>query len=176
MNPQNLQGKPLTMLHVEDNPDHAELVQRSLENHHVANEIYWVSDGLAALDYLHRRGDYADPATSPRPDVILLDLRLPKIDGIEVLKQIKESENFRSIPVVVLTSSSKEKDVDAAYQNYVNSYVVKPVDFEKFAKLLSAFPHRFFGSFTIGDVANESNKDRFVVQFRQLHVCLNVVQ
>jgi CheY-like chemotaxis protein len=126
-----------TILLVEDNPDHTELILRNLELHRVANTIQHVSDGEAALDYLFRRGAYADPELSPRPDVVILDLRLPKTDGLEVLSQIKASESLSKIPVVILTTSQAEQDLAKAYQQHVNSYVVKPLDFGKFARLMA---------------------------------------
>lgn len=132
-----MDGEPLVILLVEDNPDHAELIMRSLQDHRVANKTYHVIDGEAALDYLFRRGNYADPEKSPRPHVILLDLRLPKIDGMEVLEEIKATDELKRIPVVVLTTSEAEGDVGKAYDNHANSYLVKPVDFDKFTKLMS---------------------------------------
>ncbi len=131
-----MNGEPLIILLVEDNPDHAELIVRSFEEHRVANKIIHVSDGEAALDYLFQRGVYADEQSSPRPHVILLDLRLPKIDGLEVLKEIKASKDLRRIPVVALTTSESERDMMGAYNRHVNSYLVKPVDFGKFGKLM----------------------------------------
>lgn len=129
-------GEPLDILLVEDNEDHAELIRRSFEEYQVFDNLKLVHDGAEALDYLFRRNQYTDPTNSPRPHVILLDLRLPKVDGLEVLKQIKKSEMLRSIPVVVLTSSTSEGDIKNAYAHYVNSYLVKPVDFEKYTKLM----------------------------------------
>ena len=140
-----VQGEPVVILLVEDNEDHAELVMRSLAAHRVANEIHHVSDGQMALDYIFRRGDYADPATSPRPHVILLDLRLPKVDGLEVLQTIKASDDLRLIPIVVLTTSEAEKDVFRAYSNYVNSYVVKPIGYEKFSELMEQLGFYWMG-------------------------------
>jgi CheY-like chemotaxis protein len=102
----------------------------------VANRIYHVSDGEAALDYLLRRGEYADPGSSPRPHVILLDLRLPRMDGLEVLEAIKSSDTLRRVPVVIITTSQAEKDVARAYDGHVNSYLVKPVGFEEFTRLM----------------------------------------
>ena len=131
-----MKGEPLNILLVEDNEDHAELVQRSFEDNRVANRIYWVKDGEEALDYLFRRGIYADEASSPCPNLILLDLRLPKVDGIEVLKTIKTDSNLKIIPVVVLTSSESEKDICKVYDFHANSYLVKPIDFEKFTQLM----------------------------------------
>jgi CheY-like chemotaxis protein len=130
-------GVPSVILLVEDNPDHTELMMRNLESERVANDVRHVADGQAALDYLFRRREYADPEQSPRPDVVLLDLRLPKIDGLQVLKEIKASEELRSIPVVVLTTSKAEHDLAKAYEHYVNSYVVKPLDFAKFSRLMN---------------------------------------
>jgi CheY-like chemotaxis protein len=127
---------PLRILLVEDNEDHAEVVRRTLKLHGMSSDIHHVLDGWAALDYLHRRDEYRDPQQSPRPHVILLDLRLPKIDGLEVLKEIKEHAELRRIPVVVLTSSQAESDVAMAYDYHANSYLVKPLHFEAFTKLL----------------------------------------
>jgi len=129
-------GELLTILLIEDNEDHAELVRRSFADNHVANQIYHVKDGEEALSYLFRRGNYSDLGNSPMPNLILLDLRLPKVDGIEVLREIKASESHKSIPVVILTSSSAENDIALAYSNYANSYLVKPVDFEKFTTMM----------------------------------------
>ncbi len=131
-----MEGEPLIILLVEDNPDHAELVARSFREHRVANQIHHVIDGEAALDYLFRRGEYADPESSPHPHVILLDLRLPKIDGLQVLQEIKIDEKLCCIPVVVLTTSEAENDMARAYEHHANSYLVKPVDFGKFTELM----------------------------------------
>jgi CheY-like chemotaxis protein len=131
-----VKGEPALVMLVEDNADHAELVMRTLADHQIANKIIHLTDGQAALDFLFRRGDYSDPATSPRPHVILLDLRLPRVDGLDVLKTIKESEELRTIPVIVLTTSKTEKDVARAYNYYVNSYLVKPMGYEEFARLM----------------------------------------
>jgi CheY-like chemotaxis protein len=131
-----MKGELLNILLVEDNEDHAELIRRSLEENQVANRIYWVQDGEEALDYLYQRGTYADKTKSPCPHLILLDLRLPKIDGLEVLKTIKTDEKLKSIPVVVLTSSESEQDIGKVYAFHANSYLVKPLDFEKFTKLM----------------------------------------
>ena len=129
MRESEIQGEAVEILLVEDDPDHAELIIRSLQVNGVANRIHHVSDGEAALNYLFRRGDYADAAKSPRPHLVLLDLRLPRIDGLEVLSLIKEDGDLRSIPVVILTSSSAENDIARASDNHVNSYLVKPKTF-----------------------------------------------
>lgn len=138
-------GEPVLVMLVEDNVDHAELVRRTLAEHRVVNQIKHLTDGQSALDYLFRRGEYADEASSPRPHVILLDLRLPRVDGLEVLKAIKESEDLRPIPVVVLTTSEAERDVLRAYNSHVNSYLVKPVGYAEFAKLMEDFGFYWLG-------------------------------
>jgi CheY-like chemotaxis protein len=129
-------GKPLVILLIEDNPDHAELILRNLKDHLEASKVYHLPDGAAALDYLYRCGEYASPEKSPHPDVILLDLRLPKIDGLEVLRKVKADEKLHAIPVVILTTSEAENDIAQAYENHANSYLVKPVDFDMFAQLM----------------------------------------
>lgn len=132
-----ISGEPLKVLLVEDEPAHARLVIRGFEDHRVANVVYHVSDGEAALSFLFRRGEYAEPEKSPRPHIVLLDLRLPKVDGLEVLRQIKRSEQVREIPTVILTTSDSETDVAKAYKYHANSYLVKPLDFAKFAQLIN---------------------------------------
>ena len=132
-----MMGEPVLVMLVEDNADHAELVIRTLEDHRIANRIQHFADGQSALDCLFRRGNFADPLSSPRPHVILLDLRLPRVDGLEVLRIIKENDELKTIPVIVLTTSEAEKDVTRAYDNHVNSYLVKPVGFEEFSKLMN---------------------------------------
>jgi len=129
-------GEPLIILLIEDDEDHAEIVIRSLKMHQVANDIRHVADGQAAMDYLFRRGEYSNAADSPRPHLILLDLRLPKVDGLDVLKRIKKTEGLLRIPVVVLTSSRAEMDVARAYGNHANSYLVKPLNFSTFTGLM----------------------------------------
>lgn len=134
-----IRGHPIIILLVEDDLAHAEIVRRNLKDFRVANRIIHVEDGQAALDYLAHKGAYAEPQANPRPHLILLDLRLPKVDGLEVLRRIKEDADLGSIPTVVLTTSSTESDMAMAYENGAGSYLVKPVDFEKFAKLMEAF-------------------------------------
>lgn len=126
----------MVILLVEDNAAHAELIRRTFENYRINTRLIVVNNGQAALDYLERRGEYADPDLSPRPELILLDLRLPKVDGIEVLRQIKTSQGLMDIPVVMMTSSSAPADVQRAYANNVNSYVVKPADYDQFTRML----------------------------------------
>lgn len=133
-----MQGEPIVILLVEDDPAHAEIVRRNLENSRVANRLVHVTDGQMALDYLYRRAEFSDPATSPRPGLVLLDLRLPKVDGLEVLRRVKTDSDLTLIPVVVLTTSAAEADVARAYESHANSYLVKPVDFSHFVDLMEA--------------------------------------
>jgi CheY-like chemotaxis protein len=128
--------EPFVILLVEDNPAHAELVKRTLEGHPVANRIIHISDGETALDFLFRRGAFADAEKSPRPHVVLLDLRLPRVDGLEVLREIRTSDALEKLPVVVLTTSEAEMDAARAYEYHANSFLVKPLDFDKFVRLM----------------------------------------
>ncbi len=125
---------PVEILLVEDNPNDEELAMHALKKNNLANPIKVVRDGAEALEYIFGTGAYAGRELNPAPKVILLDLKLPKVDGLEVLKRIKSDERTRSIPVVVLTSSSEERDIVESYRLGVNSYVTKPVDFEQFTE------------------------------------------
>ena len=129
-------GEPIVILLVEDDPAHAEIVKRNFKASRIVNQMIHVSDGQEALDYLYRREGFSQPDMSPRPGLVLLDLRLPKVDGLEVLKIIKNDPDLKSIPVVILTTSDAETDIARAYDNRANSYLVKPVDFQQFSKLL----------------------------------------
>ncbi len=131
-----MSGEPLNILLVEDNLDHAELAMRNLDDALIANRIVHVEDGEQALDYLYNRGRYTDSKLCPKPHLMLLDLRLPKVDGLEVLEKVKADPELRSIPVVILTTSSAERDLAMAYEHHANSYVTKPVDFESFTRML----------------------------------------
>lgn len=126
----------LDILLVEDNPHDSELTLRALRKNHLANNIFTVEDGVDALDFIFRRGKFADRPAGVSPRVILLDLKLPKINGLEVLREIKSHEQTRSIPVVMVTSSREDPDIKAAYDLGANSYVVKPVDFESFQEAM----------------------------------------
>ena len=131
-----MKEESMVVMLVEDNPHHAEMICRLLRDCNIAHNIQHLLDGEAALDYLYRRGTFADDLLYPMPHLVLLDLRLPKIDGLEVLRQIKASEDLRSLPVVVLSSSDAERDVAAAYSQHANSYLVKPIDYEKFTVMI----------------------------------------
>jgi len=128
---------PLDVLLVEDNPNDAELTKRALKKHNLANRLYLVEDGAEALDFLFGRGNYAHRDASHPPKVVLLDLKLPKVNGLEVLATIRADERTKQVPVVVVTSSREDPDIKAAYALGANGYVVKPVEFEPFAEAMS---------------------------------------
>jgi len=119
------------ILLVEDNERDVELTLAALEEHSLANEVVVARDGAEALDYLHRRGNFADHANG-LPVVVLLDLKMPRVDGLEVLRQMRRDDTLKRVPVVMITSSREEQDLVKSYQQGVNAYVVKPVDFQKF--------------------------------------------
>jgi two-component system response regulator len=125
------------ILLVEDNPSDAELSMRSLRKNNLANGVHWVKDGAEALDYLFAQGAYAKRDLHETPSVVILDIKLPKVDGIEVLRRVKSDDRTRAIPVVIMTSSREERDMIESYRLGVNSYVVKPVDFDQFARAVS---------------------------------------
>jgi chemotaxis family two-component system response regulator Rcp1 len=122
-------GEPVEILLVEDNPGDYRLTKEALKEGKVYNNLHWAQDGVDALDFLKRRGKHSG---APRPDIILLDLNLPKKDGREVLSEIKGDEDLRKIPVVILTTSKAEEDVLKSYDLHANCYVTKPVDLDKF--------------------------------------------
>ncbi|GGY79392.1 response regulator [Pseudoduganella plicata] len=126
--------KPILL--VEDNPHDLELTLIALEKSQLANEVIVVRDGAEALDYLYARGDYAARQRG-NPAVVLLDLKLPKVDGLEVLREIRTTPDLRAMPVVMLTSSREEQDLIRSYELNVNAYVVKPVDFKEFVRAIS---------------------------------------
>ncbi len=125
------------ILLVEDNPTDAELAMRALKKSNLANKLVWVKDGAEALDFIFATGAYGGRRVEGGPKVILLDLRLPKVDGMEVLRRVKADERTRKIPVVVLTSSKEDRDVAESYELGVNSYISKPVEFDAFAKTVA---------------------------------------
>ena len=127
----------IEILLAEDNPKDAEMTQRALRKHNLGNRLYWVKDGAEALDFVFCRGTYTgrDPSTPPK--LVLLDIKMPKVDGIEVLRQLKADAAARFIPVVVMTSSNEERDVLESYRLGANSYIVKPVDFPAFLDVVA---------------------------------------
>jgi two-component system, response regulator len=126
----------IDILYAEDNPADAELTLYTLKTRNIANNIVWVRDGVEALDFLNRRGRYANRVGGP-PKMVLLDLKMPKLDGVDVLRALKADESTRGVPVVIMTSSHEEADLLKSYKLGVNSYVVKPVDFDKFAEVVT---------------------------------------
>jgi CheY-like chemotaxis protein len=125
----NSGGRRIEILLVEDSPDDAQITMRALQDGRLLNKVHWVEYGEAALDFLRRHGDHAN---APRPDLILLDLNMPRMNGLEVLAIIKQHPNWKRIPVIIMTASEKEKDILSAYDHHANCYVTKPVDVEKF--------------------------------------------
>jgi CheY-like chemotaxis protein len=128
--------RQVEILYAEDNPSDAELTLYTLKTRNIANNIVWVRDGVEVLDFIKYRGRYAN-RTGGMPKMILLDLKMPKMDGIDVLRALKSEEATRGIPVVIMTSSHEESDLVRSYKLGVNSYIVKPVDFDNFAKMVS---------------------------------------
>lgn len=129
-------GQLIDILLVEDNPGDVRLTQEAFKDGMLRNNLHVAMDGEQAMDFLYRRGQYPD---APRPDLILLDLNLPKMNGREVLAAIKEDESLKRIPVVVLTTSQDEADITESYRRFASSYIVKPVSMEKFLKVVSSF-------------------------------------
>jgi CheY-like chemotaxis protein len=125
------------ILLVEDNPNDVELALRALRKRNLANKVHVAKDGAEALEYIFATGAYAGRNINNKPKVVLLDLKLPKVDGLEVLRRIKSDERTKVIPVVILTSSTEERDIVESYQLGVNSYIIKPVDFDKFLEAVS---------------------------------------
>jgi len=136
--------KPAIILLAEDDLGDQELTKRALEEGKVENELYIVKDGEEALDYLFRRGRYMDPETSPLPDLFLLDLNMPKLDGRQVLEQIRSIHELRNIRVVVLTTSRQEEDITRSYDLGVHSYITKPVDLDQFFNVIRTLEEYWF--------------------------------
>ena len=120
------------ILLVEDNPNDAEMTRRALRKHNLESRVHWVKDGEEALDYLFCTGAYAAREADRQPKLVLLDIKMPKVDGIEVLRRMKSEQGTREIPVVMMTSSDEEQDVSESYRLGVNSYIVKPIEFGAF--------------------------------------------
>lgn len=127
------QGRPISILLVEDNEPDVVLTQEAFKEAKISNDLFVVTDGVEALDFLRRRGQYSD---APRPDLVLLDLNLPRKDGRAVLEEIKSDPDLTSIPVVILTTSNDERDVVRAYTSHANCYILKPVDFLQFMNIV----------------------------------------
>lgn len=125
----------VNILLVEDNPADARLIEEVFKDTNVNNRIHVAKDGVEAMDFLNKENEYSD---APKPDIILLDLNLPRKDGREVLREVKSDENLKSIPIVILTTSSAKEDVIKTYRNHANCYITKPVDFDQFLKVINA--------------------------------------
>lgn len=129
--------EPVDVLLVEDNPQDSELTVRAFKKNKMANNIVTINDGAEAVEYIFCRGKYKDRLASQKPKIILLDLKLPKLNGLEILQMIKEDNATKMIPVVIVTSSMEDPDIKKAYEMGANSYVVKPVDFDSFSEAIS---------------------------------------
>lgn len=138
------QERAAVILMAEDDKGDQELTRRALAQGKIKNDLHIVEDGEEALDYLFRRGKYADPATSPWPDLFLLDLNMPKKDGRQVLQQLKEHQRFDTLATVVLTTSKQEEDILRSYRLGVKSYITKPVDFKQFIEVIHALENYWF--------------------------------
>ncbi len=126
------QPRPITILMADDDPDDRQMTKEAFEEARLANDLRFVEDGEELMDYLHRRGRYSDPADAPRPDLILLDLNMPRKDGRETLAAIKADDTLKAIPVVILTTSGAEPDIVSSYQHRANAYVTKPFGLDEF--------------------------------------------
>lgn len=134
--------KPIDILMVEDNPGDVQLTREALDDCKMCNNLHVVEDGEQAMDFLKRISDYSD---SPKPDLIILDLNLPKMDGREVLREIKSDDELKTIPVVVLTTSKSEEDVLKSYKLHANCYITKPIDLEQFIEVVHSIEHFWMG-------------------------------
>lgn len=136
--------RPITILYADDDADDQLLIKEALEDARLLNDLRFVNDGEELMDYLLRRGDYADPAKSPRPGLILLDLNMPRKNGREALVEIKQNPNLRRIPIVVLTTSKAEEDIYRSYDLGVNSFISKPVNFSGMTAVMRALGTYWF--------------------------------
>jgi len=132
-----MRDRPAVILLIEDDETHAMLITRAFEDIKISHEIHWMCSADEALDYLLHKGKFANPKDCPRPDLILLDLRLSVVDGHEVLRAIKGSQELKALPVVILTTSRNDADIVKAYSNYANSYLVKPMGSEMFREMMN---------------------------------------
>ena len=140
----SIEGREAVILLAEDDPGDQELTRRALEDGKIANELHIVQDGEETLNFLLRRGRYADPAASPRPDLILLDLNMPKLDGRQVLAEIGKHPRLRRLAIVVLTTSQQDEDVLRSYDLGVKSYITKPVDMDQFVRVIQTLERYWF--------------------------------
>ncbi len=137
-------GDVITILMADDDEDDCLLVKEAFKESKLCNDLRFVADGEELMDYLHRRGKYADPASAPKPGIILLDLNMPRKDGRQALKEIKADPELRSIPIVILTTSREQVDILASYSTGANSFVVKPVKFQALVELIKVLERYWF--------------------------------
>lgn len=140
----NKHGNPITLLIADDDPEDRMLAKEALKEARLANDLYFVEDGEELMDYLYRRGKYTDPINSPGPGLILLDLRMPKKDGREALKEIKADPELRRIPIVVLTTSKADEDIYRTYDLGASSFITKPVSFESLVDVMKTLAKYWF--------------------------------
>ena len=150
-----IKGKSITILVAEDDEDDRLLMQEALEENRLANDLYFVGDGVELLDYLKRRGDYSNPISAPRPSLILLDLNMPRKDGREALKEIKADPDLRQIPIVVLTTSKAEEDILRTYDLGVSSFIAKPVVFDSMVQIMKMLGTYWFEIVELPDRASK---------------------
>jgi len=139
------QAEAITILVADDDPEDCMLLKEAFQESRLVNTLRFVSDGEELVDYLYRRGEYSDPASSPRPGLILLDLNMPRKDGREALREIKSDPDLRQIPVVILTTSKAEEDIYRSYDLGVNSYIAKPVTFESLVEVVRTLRKYWLG-------------------------------
>ena len=149
-----IKGKSITILVAEDDEDDRLLMQEALEENRLANDLHFVEDGEELMDYLLQRGNYSDPKSAPRPSLILLDLNMPRKDGREALKEIKEDPNLRKIPIVVLTTSKAEEDILRTYDLGVSSFIAKPVVFDSMVQIMKMIGTYWFEIVELPDRAS----------------------
>lgn len=150
--------QPITILMADDDEEDRMLTQKAFELNRLGNDLRFVEDGEDLLDYLHQRGKYADPASAPRPGLILLDLNMPRLDGREALAAIKSDPSLRRIPVVVMTTSEADQDIARSYDLGANSYVTKPVTFDSLAQVIKALDQYWFEIVALPDSEDRSSK------------------
>lgn len=148
-----MKAREKTLLLIEDNRQDELLTLRALEKNRILSRVMVVRDGQEAIDYLFRRDRYSDPLASPEPQVVLLDLKLPKLDGLEVLKQVRANQSTQHIPIVILTTSSEISDISRAQELGANSFVRKPVNFEEFNRMVKELGEYWLGPIGPGEVA-----------------------
>jgi CheY-like chemotaxis protein len=152
-----VEKKPLVILMAEDDEDYYMLTREALAEAHLLNDLKWVADGAACMDYLYRRNEYANPDSSPRPGIILLDLNMPRKNGHEALQEIKSDPDLRQIPCVIMTVSTAEEDILRSYNLGANSYIRKPLGFNQLLDVIRTFNHYWFQIVQLPQVQKDAN-------------------